>query len=45
MEFKTEDLVAKALDVMNNYELDGRELNIKQVSSFCLLYLVFMQHP
>ncbi|XP_032906268.1 myelin expression factor 2-like isoform X6 [Amblyraja radiata] len=30
VEFKTEDLVAKALDVMNNYELDGRELNIKQ---------------
>eukprot|EP00061_Rhincodon_typus_P018822 g48162.t1 len=30
VEFKTEDLVSKALDVMNKYDLGGRPLNIKE---------------
>lgn len=33
VEFKDEDFVKKAIEVMNKYDLSGRPLNIKEVCS------------
>lgn len=35
VEFKDEEFVKKAMEVMNKHDLSGRPLNIKEVCSMC----------